>query len=275
MRRRTIAAATQALSGIGVRSGAQISVSLMPAEACGGLRIQRTDVGACVPLHLDRALDLPNCTAVGTCEQDATLFVEHLMAALHMHCVTDVTVRVDGPEIPLLDGSALPWSRLIADAGVRELDQHIEPLTVTAPLRVEESDKWVSAEPAPTASYTFDLKYENPLIGHEVTSFLPAKDSFDDALAPARTFALFEEIQQAIAAGMLRGGTQENCRIVYADRYSDPPTLPQEFARHKIVDMLGDLYLLGRPVVGRFMGYRSGHAHNRALLCKLAKHANV
>jgi UDP-3-O-[3-hydroxymyristoyl] N-acetylglucosamine deacetylase len=268
--RKTLAVATAPVTGVGVRTGQPMTVRLLPAESGAGLALARTDLGVSVPLDLRHALDAPSCTAVGTGLADATLFVEHVMATLHIHGLTDLVVEVSGPEIPLLDGTALPWQGAILAAGVRELSGHVEALVVGGPVRLEEGDKWISAHPAAAARYEFELAYANPQIGVEAAIFEPAVEDFATMLAPARTFALVEEIEQAAAAGLLKGGSEENCRIVYADHVSDPPTLPDEYARHKLLDMLGDLYLAGRPIVGRITGHRTGHSHNRALLRQLA-----
>jgi UDP-3-O-[3-hydroxymyristoyl] N-acetylglucosamine deacetylase len=266
--RRTLAAASPPITGIGVRSGRDASVRLLPAD--DGLFIHRTDIGARVPLHLDYALGIPSCTAIGTGPQDATLFVEHLMAALHALGITDLTIELDGPEIPLLDGSALPWVSATGDAGLADLPGQVEPLVVTEPIELRDGDKSIAAEAAAVLSLTYALSYANPLIGAEAATFTPGENAFATHLAPARTFALIEEIEQARAAGVLRGGSEGNCRIVYADHMSDEPTLPDEFARHKLLDMMGDLYLLGRPVIGAIRADRTGHAYNRELLRRLA-----
>ena len=264
--RKTLGRATAATRGVGVRSGREIAARLLPAEAGAGLAIHRADLGARFPLDLHHALELPNCTAVGTCADDAVMFVEHLMAALHVRGITDLVVEVDGPELPLLDGSALAWDRLIREAGVTDLGGEVQPLVVTQAVRIEDGNCSTVAEPGSPATFAYELEYAHPLIGRQAARFEPGRDDFAETLAPARTFALIEDLRQAQAAGLLRGGGEENCRIIYADRWSAPPTLPDECARHKLLDLLGDLYLLGRPVWGRITARRTGHAHNRALL---------
>lgn len=266
---KTLSRPTEAIRGVGVRSGLEITVRLIPAEAGAGLTVHRTDIGARVPLDLRHALELPNCTAVGTCAEDAVMFVEHLMAALHVHGVTDLVVEVDGPELPLLDGSARAWDGLLREAGVEDLGGEVQPIVVTQAVRIEDGEACLVAEPGPPTVFAYELEYAHPLIGRQEARFAPGRDEFAADLAPARTFALIEDLRQAQAAGLVRGGGEENCRIAYAERWSAAPTLPDECARHKILDMLGDLYLLGRPVWGRIKGRRSGHAHNRALLLKL------
>lgn len=273
--RKTLRSAAGPVTGIGVRCGFDVQVRLLPAGGGEGLALHRTDLDLRLPLHLSHALALPNCTAIGTSPGDATLFVEHLMAALHVHGITDLVVEVSGPEVPLLDGSARDWDALVRQAGVVECGGEVEALVVASELCVEDGERRVCATPSERPVFEFDLKYDHPLIGHEIAGFELGIDDFAQDLAPARTFALEAEVQAGLASGQLKGGSDENCRIVYADHYSAPPTLPQEFARHKINDMLGDFYLLGRPVIGHISGFRTGHAHNRELLRCIAEAANI
>ncbi len=268
--RRTLSQPAGPITGIGVRSGRDITVCLLPAGPGDGLRIHRTDLGKWVPLHLDYALDLPSCTAVGTGSQDATLFLEHLMAVLHVHAITDLVVEVDGPEIPLLSGSALPWHELVVTAGTRDLEETVEPLVVSQRHRVSTDTKELSAFPWTPPTFTYHLHYDHPMIGSQSVTTGATPEIFASELAPARTFAPVEELDQAREAGLLPAGSEENCLVIYPDRYSAEPTLPEEFARHKIVDLLGDLYLLGRPIVGGVTGVLTGHADNRALLRHIA-----
>lgn len=265
--RKTLAQAVGPISGVGVRTGEQMHVRLLPSRE--GLVIRRTDLDVTTPMDLAHALDLPNCTAIGTDSQDATMFVEHLMAALYANGVTDLLVEVSGPEVPLLDGSAVGWQRAIEEAGLEDLRTPLEPLVVGQTVRVEAGERWISAEPAGEPVFTYDLEYAHPLIGRQVASFVPCSESFSQCVARARTFALIEEVEQGQAAGLLKGGSEDNCRIIYADHYSEAPTVPLEFSRHKLLDMLGDLYLLGTPIIGSITGFRTGHAHNRELLRRI------
>jgi len=271
MKRKTLGDAVGPIAGIGVHSGMEITVELAPAEIGEGLWLHRSDLGTRIALHLDNALDIPNCTAIGNGPADATLFVEHLMAALHVLGVTDLIVEVSGPEIPLLDGSSLPWFELLADAEWVESEEEIEPLVVGAEIRIEGEGKHMIARPAPLAEFAYDLAYDHPMIGRETVAAGIEPPRFIAEVAPARTFALIEEIGQMTQAGMLKGGSEENCLIVYPDHYSEPPGVVNPFAKHKVVDMVGDFYLLGRPVLGQIAGTRTGHADNRAMLGKIVE----
>jgi UDP-3-O-[3-hydroxymyristoyl] N-acetylglucosamine deacetylase len=275
----TLRAPTRRMSGIGVYSGQQVSVRVLPGSPYTGLVLHRTDLDRRVQLHLSRALDIPHCTAVGNDRDTATLYLEHLMATLHARGITDATVEVNGPELPVLDGSAVPWCELIPDESLVYRDGGGGPLVVAEEITVTDGDRTIRALPPEReyqALFTYELEYSHPLIGKQTARFDLSGDAyFDDAIAPARTFALIEEIDAAQSAGLLKDGSEDNCRIVYADHLSSPTTLPQEFARHKILDMLGDLYLLGRPVVGQFTGHLTGHAHNRELLRRIAACGNM
>ena len=269
MRRRTIARPVGPICGIGVRTGQQMCVRLSPSDA--GLQIHRTDIDRRIPLHLSHTLDLPNCSAVGTGPEDATMFIEHLMATLYANAITDLLVEVGGPEVPLLDGSAMGWQQAVAEAGAEELPGTVEPLVVGESIHLQDGERWIRAEPAKAPVFSYDLEYSHPLIRRQVASFSPESEDFSQLVARARTFALIEELQQAQAAGLLKGGSEDNCRVIYPDRYSEAPTVPLEFARHKLLDMLGDMYLLSRPVIGSITGYRTGHQHNRELLRRLGR----
>jgi UDP-3-O-[3-hydroxymyristoyl] N-acetylglucosamine deacetylase len=266
--RRTLQSPTQ-LSGVGVRSGQEIGVRLEPAESGAGLRLARTDLGDTWPLSLAAAYAAPGCSGVGTPER-GVIYVEHLMAALGALGITEALVQVDGPEIPLLDGSAQPWGELLREAGVRELLGEVQPLVVTQPHVVHQGEAFLAAIPAETTEFIYVLEHPHPLIGRQWVRFRPGVEDFWTELAPARTFTTEEEARQAQAAGWLPGGSEANALVIYPDHYSADPTVPQACARHKLLDLLGDLYLLGRPVQGRILAYQSGHRLNHELARSLA-----
>ncbi|MGD9498372.1 MAG: UDP-3-O-acyl-N-acetylglucosamine deacetylase [Armatimonadota bacterium] len=255
-------------AGLGVRSGRDITLALGPAQVGAGLVLERADLGARWPLDLGHSAPGPGCTLSGAGET-AVAFVEHLMAALWARGVTDCAVSVDGPEVPLFDGSALSLLELIDCAGLHRSGEPVEPLAVAEPTMVLDGERALCALPG-EVEYDYALAYDHPMIGREFARFRPGRDDFDRDLAPARTFVTFEEAQGARQAGLLAAGGEENCVVVYADHLSEEPSLPAAFARHKLVDLIGDLYLLGRPIQGRIFAFYTGHRHNHELAAMLA-----
>ena len=266
--RRTLGRTVE-LSGVGVRSGQTVRVALLPAAVGAGLRLERTDTGEAWPLDLSAAFAAPGCSAVGT-REGGVIYLEHLMAALWARGITEARVQVDGPEIPLLDGSARPWGELLAAAGVSEVEGELLPLVVTQAHVECEGESFLSAVPADQAEYVYVLDHPHPLIGRQWARFRPGVDDFAAEVAPARTFTTEAEARQAQEQGLLRGGSEANTIVLYPDRFSEEPILPHAFARHKLLDLLGDLYLLGRPLQARIVAYQSGHQLNHRLAKSLA-----
>ena len=273
MKRATVAQSVSA-EGIGVASGRSLSLRFEPAPEGAGLRVFRSDLGVDIPLSIDFVREVSNCTAVEHNGADVYI-IEHLMAALAAFGITDLRVITDGPEIPIFDGSAARLCAMLRQAGIRTLSGENEPLTITNKIVVEHKGRRLQVLP-PTSNgwceITYHLDHPHPLIGRQqVTLALPseAEEIFARELAPARTFILEQEAVALQETGWLSGGSEENAIIIYDDHYSAAPKLEQEFARHKILDLLGDLYLLNRRVVGRIIAQRTGHAHNHQLARKL------
>lgn len=255
---------------VGVRFGGEVTLSVGPAEVGEGIVLERADLGERWPLDLDHSAPGPGCSISGEGEA-AVHFVEHLLAALWARGITDCVARVDGSEIPLLDGSVRPILALIDEAGIARSSATVEPIIIDEALLSSTEKVAVCALPGSPTAYAYALWYEHPMIGRQFASFRPATQDFDATLAPARTFITVEEAEQARAAGLLAAGSEENAIIVYPDHVSEEPELPVAYARHKIVDMVGDLYLLGRPLVGRFFGFYTGHQQNHDLAREIRK----
>jgi UDP-3-O-acyl N-acetylglucosamine deacetylase len=260
-------------TAVGVRFGGEVTLSLAPAEIGAGITLERSDLGQRWPLDIEHSAPGPGCTVSGEGEAGVH-FVEHLMAALWARGITDCLVSVDGPEIPLFDGSVRAVLALIDEAGVARATDEVEPLMIDQKLLSSSEKRAVCALPGQPASFAYALWYRHPMIGRQFASFQTANQDFDTELAPARTFIPVEEAEEAREAGLLAEGSEENAIIVYEDRLSEEPELPVAFARHKIVDMIGDLYLLGRPLIGRFFGFYTGHKQNHALAHEIRRWCN-
>lgn len=272
MQRATLARPT-CIRELGVRSGRDIELVLEPAEIGSGLTLVRADLGEEWPLDLAHSHPGLGCTASGEGVSEVA-FVEHLLAALAATGVTDACVILDGPEVPMFDGSALPLLELIEQAGVAGSGVELHPLLVREPVLVTDQGAAAFALPGEPPEVACALQHEHPLIGASFASFRPDVDDFAAHLAPARTFITVEEAEALRGAGLLQAGSEENALVVYPDHLSEEPTLPDAFARHKLVDLIGDLYLLGRPVLGRVFAFHTGHRHNHALATALAAQAS-
>jgi len=276
MHRKTINAPV-AIEGIGLHSGIYTRVELRPAAAGSGIAFVRADLdGLRIPALQSSTTALDYATSVG--RDDVSVgTIEHLLAAIVAAGLTDLDIVVDGAEVPIVDGSALPFIHLIEAAGVRELDATIEPIRIRETIEVRDGDKFVRIEP--TRSNALQIRYNvdfaHPAIGKQSMKLELNAESFTKKVAGARTFGFLRDVEKMRAAGLARGGSVENC-IVLDDhrvingalRYSD------EFVRHKVLDLVGDLALLGRPVIGEISASRAGHAlHSRFVAAVLEKAA--
>lgn len=258
-------------TGIGLHSGAKVSLTLRPAEAGAGITVVRTDVPAAravIPARWDHVVDTRLCTVLGNAQRTTVGTVEHLMAALRGCGVDNAVIEVDGPEIPVMDGSSAPWVFLIRCAGLEAQDAPRRVIRVLREVSVGDGAKLARLTPADESAFSFDLDYSGTLIGRQHASFRLVDDSFAEDIARARTFGFLHEVDQMRAAGLARGGSLENAVVIDGPRVLNEGGLrfADEFVRHKILDSVGDLYLAGAPILGQFHGVRSGHHLNNEVL---------
>jgi UDP-3-O-[3-hydroxymyristoyl] N-acetylglucosamine deacetylase len=268
-RRRTLKAPIGCV-GTGLHSGRRVALTLRPAAAGTGIVFRRTDLGRDIPALFDRVVDTRLCTAIG--QGDATVStIEHVMAALAGSGIDDAVVEVDGPEVPIMDGSAAPFLFLIDCAGIVTTAAPRAAIEVLRAIRVEEPNG-AFAELLPGREPAFDAELEidfpNTAIGRQALALRVSPLAFREGLADARTFTLAEDVARLRAAGLAQGGSLDNAVVVDGPLVLNPGGLrrPDEFVRHKLLDVVGDLALAGAPIRGRFRGARSGHALNNRVL---------
>ncbi|RME80449.1 MAG: UDP-3-O-acyl-N-acetylglucosamine deacetylase [Zetaproteobacteria bacterium] len=254
-------------SGIGLHTGCRIRMRLVPAEADTGVVFVRTDLGVEIPARPEHVVDTRLCTTLGVNEARVAT-VEHLMSALAGMGVDNVRVELDGPEVPIMDGSAAPFVFLIQSAGVRELAKPKRVLRVLRRVEVADGERRCWLEPAASFRVRFHLHYEHPLLRDQVVEVDFARQSYLREVARARTFGFLHEIEALQKAGLARGGSLANAIVLDRYRIVNEGGLryPDEFARHKILDTIGDLALVGMPILGAFVGVRTGHAMNQRLV---------
>jgi UDP-3-O-[3-hydroxymyristoyl] N-acetylglucosamine deacetylase len=260
--------------GIGLHSGTRVRLSLRPAPAGYGIVFRRIDRQADVPARLDNVVDARLATTLG-CPNDPGIrvgTVEHLMAALAGSGVDNAVVELDGPELPILDGSAAPWLFLIDCAGLAEQPEAPrQPIEVRRAVRVQDGESWAELlPPGPQEGLEMavSIDFTAAAIGRQSIALRLTRESFRHELARARTFALAEDVGTLRAAGLARGGTLENAVVVDGARVVNPDGLRMrdEFVRHKLLDAVGDLALAGAPLRARFRAHRPGHALTNRLL---------
>ncbi|WP_431283923.1 UDP-3-O-acyl-N-acetylglucosamine deacetylase [Humitalea sp. 24SJ18S-53] len=267
--------------GIGLHSGSKVRMTLRPAAPGAGIRFRRTDIGIEIPARYDYVVDTRLCTALGTPGGGSARIgtIEHVMAALAGAGVHDAVIEVDAAEVPILDGSARDFLFLLDSAGYSESALPVGVLEILKPVRVTEGEgpdaAWAELRPTqsgPGWSAAFEaaltIDFPNTAIGRQSLAVRITPDTFRHALADARTFTLAEDVTRLRAAGLARGGSLVNAVVVDGPMILNPTGLrsADEFVRHKLLDVVGDLALAGYPITGRFSGYRSGHALNNRLL---------
>jgi UDP-3-O-[3-hydroxymyristoyl] N-acetylglucosamine deacetylase len=265
-----------ACTGVGLHSGKPATLTLAPASADAGITFVRMDLGVEIPARSERVVDTTLSTSLGQGSARVAT-VEHVMAALHGMGIDNCRVEVDGPEIPILDGSAAPFVCLIQEAGVRLLSAGKRYLVIEQPVEIRDGDKLARLDPADGFSIDFTADFNHPLITNQAFRVSLSDRTFEREVARARTFCFLRDIERMQAMGLARGGSLDNAIVVDEFSILNPEGLrfSDEFARHKVLDAVGDLALLGLPVVGHLTAVKSGHALNQALVRKVLADAAV
>lgn len=255
-------------SGIGLHSGTAVHMTLSPAAADTGILFRAGD-GTIVPANPDHLVDARSATTVGAFGVKVRT-IEHLMAAITALGIDNLLVDVDAEEIPAADGSAKPFVELLSRAGRASLPAPRPAPLVLEPARVGDEHRWLEIIPSDTFRISYTLDHRHPAIGLQVASVAVTEASFATEIAAARTYGFLKDVSMMRRNGLARGGSLDNAvvvgtRIVLNDslRFAD------EFVRHKILDLVGDLGLLGRSVVGHVVGHNAGHALNHQLVAAI------
>jgi UDP-3-O-[3-hydroxymyristoyl] N-acetylglucosamine deacetylase len=268
-KRKTIKA-NVSISGIGLHSGIYTRIDLQPAHAGNGIIFVRDDLGGLrIPALQASTTSLDHATSVG--KDDVSVgTVEHLLSAVMAAGITDLDVHIDGPEVPIIDGSALPFLYLLDAAGVRSLSADVPVLRVREPIEVVDGEKSIRMVPYNRLVLKYKIDFSHPTIGKQTFHFDVDHDNFARKIAPARTFGFMRDVEKLRAVGLARGGSVENC-IVLDERgvVNGPLRFRDEFVRHKILDLFGDLALIGRPMVGEITAHRAGHALHSRFVAKV------
>lgn len=254
------------LTGVGVHSGAPVSITLHPADANSGIRflISHNDLEIEIPAHCDFIENLTLCTVLGSGCGAVVATVEHLMAALRGLSIDNITVEIDNGEVPIMDGSAMPFVRAIEEAGIAQLQAPRRFIKVLKPIRVEENGCWGELLPHNGFRLEVEIDFKTPVIGRQKFSSEMNPGIFREELARARTFGFMADVEGLWAAGRALGASLDNTVAIDENKVINQEGLrwQDEFVRHKALDAIGDLALAGHPLLCSYRSYRGGHALN-------------
>jgi len=267
-------------TGVGLHTGARVELTLRPAAPDTGVVFHRVDLER--PVSLPAAADNVGDTRLSsTLKKDGASIstVEHLMSALAGLGIDNLNVDVAGPEIPILDGSAGPFVFLLQSAGIVEQESPKRYLRILLPVEVREGDKWARFDPFNGFKLDFTIDFPHPMFGSENRSVVIdfAEHSYVKEVARARTFGFMQEVEAMRAAGLGLGGSLQNAIVLDEFRVLNSEGLryDNEFVKHKVLDAIGDLYLLGHPMIGQYTAFKSGHGLNNALARALQERSDA
>jgi UDP-3-O-[3-hydroxymyristoyl] N-acetylglucosamine deacetylase len=249
------------LSGVGLHSGETSTVKVLPAESDEGRYFVRIDLANCpiIPATIDYVSQTNLSTELAVGEAGVRT-VEHLLAALVASGVDDARIEIDGTEVPLLDGSAKIWAEKIDSVGIVANAPDIAPYHLKEPIWIYEADAFVAALPAPETRFTYGIDFPYSAIGNQWHSWQFERTNFTTEIAPARTFGFAEQIAQLQQAGLIKGGSLDNALVCSQEGWLNPPLrFTNEPARHKLLDLVGDISLLGYLPQAHFIAYKASH----------------
>jgi UDP-3-O-[3-hydroxymyristoyl] N-acetylglucosamine deacetylase len=261
-----------AISGVGLHSGQRIHMTLRPAEAGTGIVFHRTAGDRTVSIEAisSNVIDTRLATVIGKGGLSVST-VEHFLATLSAFGIDNLHIDIDGPEVPIMDGSADPFVTLIKSAGIRSLPHSRKYLAVRKPMTVIDGEKRVSLIPSRFFRITFDIAFDHSCISLQHRSIKFSQELFIKEIAPARTFGFLKEVEYLKANGFALGGSLENAVVIGKDCIINPEGLrfQDEFVRHKILDSIGDLSLVGYPILGHVKAFKAGHEINNKIVKKI------
>lgn len=257
--------------GIGLHTGRPVRMTVHPASADYGIWFRRTDLtrgDALIPARWDAVEPSSLCTLLTNGKGATVQTVEHLMAALAGLGIHNALIEIDGPEVPILDGSAVPFVARLLAKGLREQAVPVRAIRILKPVEVRVGEAVARLDPAEMLEIDFAIDFEDRAIGHQAHRLTLSNGSFVRELADSRTFCRQSDVDAMRARGLALGGTLDNAVVFDGDRVVSPGGLrhPDEPVRHKMLDALGDLALAGGPILGRYTGLRAGHALTNRLL---------
>jgi len=259
--------------GVGLHTGKRVNMSLYPAEANTGIRFVRRDLGTITPIpaFMNRVVDTTMATTISE-GKSSIATTEHLLAAINGLAIDNITIEVDGPEVPIMDGSAGPFVDLLLEAGIRQQKSYRRLVKITREISFRDGDRLISINPYDGFKVTAEINFNHATIKRQVYSIVLTPKKFIEDISRARTFGFLEDVEKLKKNGLALGASLDNA--VGMDRNGilnrEGLRFDNEFVRHKIVDIIGDMTLLGCPVLGHVVAYKSGHSQHLKLMEAIA-----
>ena len=265
MRQTTIAKKVHNV-GIGLHKGEPIRLTLEPLEAGSGIVFYRSDLGISFKAEPKNVINTQMATVVGN-EKGYISTIEHLMSAINAYGIDNIRIIVDANEIPVMDGSSASFCMLLDEAGVRELDANKKALIIKRAVEIREGNKLVRLSPSKSPRFDYTIRFSHPLIGTQHHVFEFSKKAYLKEISRARTFGFLKDVQALRSMGLALGGSLENAVVIDENKILNPEGLrfENEFVRHKILDAIGDLALVGAPILGDYTAFAGSHDLNHKL----------
>ncbi len=262
------------LVGIGLHKGSPVKLRLEPLESNSGIVFHRSDIGVSIPLVPENVVDTKMATVIG---KDGYVIstIEHLLSAVYAYGIDNLRVIVDADEVPVMDGSSASYCMLLDEAEVVELDVPKKVMLIKKDVEIRDGDKYVKLSPSPDLKYDFTIKFPHPVIKEQAFVLHFTKENYKNEIAKARTFGFLHEVQYLRSKGLALGGSLENAIVLDEKKILNPEGLryDDEFVRHKILDAIGDMSLIGMNFVGNYEAFAGSHDLNHKLTLELLKDA--
>ena len=262
------------LVGIGLHKGSPVKLRLEPLEANSGIVFYRSDVDVSIPLLPENVVDTRMATVIGK-KGHVISTIEHLLSAVYAYGIDNLRVVVDADEVPVMDGSSASFCMLLDEAGIAELDAPKKIMRIKKEVEVKDGEKYVKLSPSPDLNYDFTIKFPHPVIQEQAYVLKFTKESYKKEIARARTFGFLHEVQYLRSKGLALGGSLENAIVLDEKKILNPEGLrfPDEFVRHKILDAIGDMSLIGMNFIGNYEAMAGSHNLNHRLTLALLEDA--
>jgi UDP-3-O-[3-hydroxymyristoyl] N-acetylglucosamine deacetylase len=268
LKQRTIKRAVEAV-GIGLHKGVPVKLRLEPLGEDSGIIFYRSDKGMSIPLKPENVIDTKMATVIGK-DGAVVSTIEHLMSAVYAFGIDNLRIIVDNDEVPIMDGSAISFVMMIQEAGIEELNAPKKFIRIIKEVEIRDGKKFARLKPSEKIIFDFEINFDHPVIGREKKEFVFSTKNYIEKIARARTFGFLREVQYLRSIGLARGGSLDNA-IVLDDKgiLNDNLRFEDEFVRHKILDAIGDMSLIGANFIGKYEAFASGHHLNHLLTLKL------